>query len=194
MSGLEAAGIAIGIVGLSTVLAKTVREIRTTVQDIHYARGDILEVEKEVDLFSRIYDDFLDACDEASSMTKNASKIKTSLISWTRKTIKGFKNLLYKVHAVARDPEYYHSIREVASAYYIWLRSKGTVRYLRASLSVARQSMVAFTNVRIIEKLNEELAHLRSPLSSTERATIELRLKMPVEERIRIIRKKRYDE
>jgi len=192
MTGLEAAGIAIGIVGLSTVLATTVRKIRTTVQDIHYAQGDILEVEKEVDLFARIYDDFLDACDEASSMTKNASKIKTSLISWTQKTIEGFKNLLHKVEAIARNPEYYYSVRKVAAAYYCWLRSKGTVKYLRASLSIARQSMIAFTNIRVIEKLNEELAHLRSALSPTEREGIELRLNMTVEDRVKIIRKKRY--
>jgi len=194
MSGLEGVGIAIGIVGLSTVLATTVRKIRKTVQDIKYAQGDLREVEKEVRLFSRIYDDFLDACDEASSTTKNASKIKVSLISWTRKTIKGFENLLDKVEAIARDPEYYYSVRKVAAAYYCWLRSKGTVKYLRASLSVARQSMIAFTNIRVIEKLNEELAHLRSALSPTEREGIEMRLKMTVEERIKIVRKKWYGE
>ncbi|KAI4944104.1 hypothetical protein J4E91_008959 [Alternaria rosae] len=187
---MEVAGIAISVFGLSTALAATVRKIRKTVQDIRYARGDLHEVEKEVLLFARIYDDFLDACDEASSVTENASKIKTSLISWTQKTIKGFENLLAKVQAIARNPEYHYSVSKVATAYYSWIRSKSTVKYLRASLSVARQSMIAFTNIRVIEKLNEELAYLRSTLSPTEREIIELRLKMTVDERVKIIQKK----
>jgi len=187
---MEAIGVAIGVVGLSTVLATTVTKIRKTAQDIKYAQDDLHDVEKEAHLFSRLYDDFLDTCDEASSITGNTLKIKKSLISWTENTIEGFQDLFDKVQAVAKDPEYYYSLKAVTKAYYNWIRSKGTLKYLRASLSVARQSMILFTNVRNIEKLNEELVHLRSPLSPAERESIELRRKMTVEERIRIVRRK----
>ena len=105
--------------------------------------------------------------------------------------MEGFKNLLHRVQAVGRDPRYEHSTLEVITAHYRWIMSKSTLRYLRASLNVARQSMVAFTNIRVLGKLNEELAYLRSALASPDkRHNIELRHGVTLEERIEIVKMK----
>jgi hypothetical protein len=189
---MDPASLTIGIIGLSTVLVTTVKKIQETVQDLKWAQRDLCDVYKEVDLFAGICDDFLDACDDDPSITKQASKIKLQLKSWTKRTLRGFKNLLGKVRAVARDPKYDYSAIEVVTAHVIWLRSKRTMQYLRASLSVARQNMICFTNIRVISKLNVELAHLKSVLSLTEaeRRLVEVRHKMTVEERIVMIQQK----
>jgi hypothetical protein len=105
--------------------------------------------------------------------------------------MEGFRNLLHRVQAVGRDPGCEHSTIDVITAHYRWIMSKSTLRYLRASLNVARQSMVAFTNIRVLGKLNEELAYLQSALaSSTERQSIELRHGVKLEERIQIVQMK----
>jgi hypothetical protein len=122
--------------------------------------------------------------------TEQTLEIKRDLIAWTKKAIEGLENLLSKVQAVGRNLEYFYSFFEVLTAYVIWLKSKDTIKYLRASLSVARQSMVAFTNIRIIEKLNKELVDLRSALSPTERQRLESKYKMTVEDRIGMMRNK----
>lgn len=189
---MDPASLTIGIFGLSTVLLATVRKLKETVQDVWYAKDDLTHVQDEMDLFAGTCDDFLDMCDEDPSISEHTTKLKLQLTSWTIKTIQGFETLLGKVQPVARDPRDNYNIVEVVTAHVVWLRSKGTLRYLCASLVVARQSMVCFTNIRFIEKLNKELAYLKSILSltETERRRIEVGFNMTVEKRITITQEK----
>ncbi|CAG5158502.1 uncharacterized protein ALTATR162_LOCUS5112 [Alternaria atra] len=187
---MEPISLALGIIGLPAAFSVIVKELRKTVKSIRYAKRELQALDEEIDLFAGSYDDFLDTCDEASLSTKGTQDIKRHLISWTGKVMEGFDDLLSKVQALARDPDYDHSAIEVFTAHYRWIMSKSTLKYLRASLNVARQSMIAFTNIRVLGKLNEELAYLRSALSSAERQQIELRHGMTMEERIEIVQKK----
>jgi hypothetical protein len=190
---MDPASLTIGVVallGLPIALVATVEKIQETVKSIKRAKPELLDLVNETKLFSGIYDAFIDVLDDAWSNTEQTLKIKRDLIAWTKKAIGGLENLLSKVQAIGRNPEYFYSFFEVMTAYVIWLKSKDTLKYLRASLSVARQSMVAFTNIRIIEKLNEELAHLKSALPPTERQRLESKYKMTVEDRIRMMRDK----
>jgi hypothetical protein len=190
---MEPVSLTIGVVallGLPIALVATVKKIQETVKSIKRAQPELLDLVNETKLFAGIYDAFIDVLDEESSNTEQSLKIKWDLIAWTKKAIEGLENLLSKVQAVGRNPEYFYSFLEVMTAYVIWLKSKDTIKYLHASLSVARQSMVAFTNIRIIEKLNEELAHLKSALSPTERQRFESKYKMTMEDRIGMMRNK----
>jgi hypothetical protein len=190
---MEPVSLTIGVVallGLPIALVATVKEIQETVKSIKRAQPELLDLVNETKLFAGIYDAFIDVFDEVSWKTEQTLEIKRDLIAWTKKAIKGLENLLSKVQAVGRNPEYSYSFFEVLTAYVIWLKSKDTIKYLRASLSVARQSMVAFTNIRVIEKLNEELVDLKSALSPTERQRLESKYKMTVEDRIGMMRNK----
>ena len=188
---MDPASLALTVIGLPAALTVTFNSLRETVESIRYAKRELRDLEKEIDLFAGIFDSFLDACDEASLETEGASRIKRNLRSWTERLMEGFKNLLHRVQAVGRDPRYEHSTLEVITAHYRWIMSKSTLRYLRASLNVARQSMVAFTNIRVLGKLNEELAYLRSALASPDkRHNIELRHGVTLEERIEIVKMK----
>ncbi|KAH8642440.1 hypothetical protein IG631_05382 [Alternaria alternata] len=188
---MDPVSLTIGIIGLPAALTMTFKSLRKTVKSIKYAKRELRDLEEEIDLFVDIYDSFLDACDEASQDIEGASKIKRHLRSWTRKVMEGFRNLLHRVQAVGRDPRYEHSTIEVITAHYRWIMSKSTLRYLRACLNVARQSMIAFTNIRVLGKLNEELAYLQSALTSTtERQSIELRHGVRLEDRIQIVQMK----
>jgi hypothetical protein len=190
---MEPVSLTIGVVallGLPIALVATVKEIQETVKSIKRAQPELLDLVNETKLFAGMYDAFIDVFDEVSSNTEQILEIKRDQIAWTKKAIEGLENLLSKVQAVGRNPEYFYSFFEVLTAYVIWLRSKDTIKYLRASLSVARQSMVAFTNIRIIEKLNEELVDLKSALSPTERQRLESKYKMTVEDRIGMMRNK----
>jgi hypothetical protein len=190
---MEPVSLTIGVaalLGLPIALVATVKKIQETVKSIKRVQPELLDLVNETKLFAGIYDAFIDVFDEESSNTEQTLKIKWDLIAWTKKAIEGLENLLSKVQAVGRNPEYFYSFLEVMTAHVIWLKSKDTIKYLRASLSVARQSMVAFTNIRIIEKLNEELAHLKSALSPTERQLLESKYKMTMEDRIWMMRNK----
>jgi hypothetical protein len=189
---MDPISLTIGVIGLPLALVATFKMIQETFQSIKYAQRDLQGVDDTIDLFAGTYNDFLDVCDESSSSTEGVLKAKLRLKSLTQKTINGFQHVLDKVQAVARHPNYHYSITEIITAHLHWISSKNTIRYLRASLNVARQSMIAFTNTRIIEKLNTELAFLKSALSPTERQRMELQIGMKVEERIEIKREKLY--
>ncbi|CAN9174367.1 unnamed protein product [Alternaria alternata] len=191
---MDPVSLALTVIGLPAALTMTFKSLRKIVESIKYAKRELRDLEEEVDLFAGIFDSFLDACDEASLETEGASIIKRHLRSWTEKVMEGFENLLERVQAVGRDPRYEHSTIEVITAHYRWIMSKSTLRYLRACLNVARQSMIAFTNIRVLGKLNEELAYLQSALTSTaERQSIELRHGVRLEDRIQIVQMKTYN-
>jgi hypothetical protein len=188
---MEPVGLTLTVISLPAALTMTFKSLRKTVKSIKYAKRELQDLDEEINLFADIYDTFLDACDEASLDIEGASRIKRHLRSWTEKVKEGFRNLLHRVQAVVRDPRYEHSTIEVITAHYRWIMSKSTLRYLRACLNVARQSMVAFTNIRVLGKLNEELAFLQSALTSTaERQSIELRHGVGLEERIQVVQMK----
>jgi hypothetical protein len=187
---MDPISLTIGVIGLPVAIISTVKILRKTVQSVENAQPELLNLVKETDLFAGVYDAFLDVLDEDFSSKEGATKIKRDLMSYTKKLMKGFENLRHQVQAIDRNPKYYYSTIERITAHVIWMRSTSTIKYLRASLSVARQSIIAFTNIRLIEKLNEELAYLRSALLLTERHRIELKYGMTVERRIDVVRKK----
>jgi len=187
---MEAVGLTIAVVGLPVAIVSTVKIFRKTVQAVENAQPELRNLVKETDLLDGVFASFLDVLDEDPSYTQGTSKFTRDLVYYTEKLRNNFDSLRHEVRAVDRDFKYDYSRIERLTARIVWLRSTSTIKYLRASLSVARQSIIAFTNIRLIEKQNEELAYLRSALPLTEIRRIESKYGMTVEERIEVVRRR----
>ena len=119
---MEPVSLTIGVVallGLPIALVATVKKIQEIVKSIKRARPELLDLVNETKLFSGIYDAFIDVLDKASSNTEQTLEIQRDLIAWTKKATGGLENLLSKVQAVGRKPEYFYSLGEVLTAYFI---------------------------------------------------------------------------
>jgi hypothetical protein len=160
-------------VALGPIIIGITREVRNAYKSVKYARRELEELVNEMDIFTDHYSEFLKACSTRKKHRKRVWSAKTKLVSWAQRAIFDFKELLYKVDALARDPTYRHTVMETALAHCKWYFSKNHLGHLRASLSVARQSMVGFTNICNIELLDEQLAHLNSIMTPQQKQEIE---------------------
>ncbi|OWY54659.1 hypothetical protein AALT_g11579 [Alternaria alternata] len=187
---MDPISLTIGVIGLPVAIVSTVKIFRKTVQAVENAQPELRNLVKETGLLDGVFASFLDVLDEDPSYIQGTSKFARDLTYYTENLMKDFDSLRHGVRAVDRDFKYDYSRIERLTALIVWLRSTSTIKYLRASLSVARQSIIAFTNIRLIEKQNEELAHLRSALPLTEILRIESKYGMTVERRIEVVRRR----
>jgi hypothetical protein len=180
---MEPFSAAAAAVTLCPIVIGITRELRNAYKSVKYARRELEELVTEMDIFTDHYSEFLKACSTRKKHRKRVWSAKTKLVSWAQRAILDFRELLDKVDALARDPTYPHTVMETAFAHYKWYFSKNHLGHLRASLSVARQSMVGFTNICNIELLDEQLAHLKSVVTPQQRQEIEKEYGMTKEQR-----------
>ncbi|KAK3197386.1 hypothetical protein GRF29_216g1060 [Pseudopithomyces chartarum] len=179
---MDPVSFAIAIFGLPTVLVATAKMLRKTVKSIKYAEREVLDLAREMEWFDGTCKRFAPCANETSEIVRH-------LKSWSKKAKVGYDELLSKVKVLATQPGYRHFTMEMLIARLRWNQSKSFIKYLRASLSVARQSMVAFTNIYHIEKLDREMAFLRSALSTSDIKCIEKMHGKTVEKRIEELQK-----
>lgn len=182
---MDPVSFAIAIFGLPTVLVATAKMLRKTVKSIKYAEREVLDLAREMEWFDGTCKRFAPCANETSEIVRH-------LKSWSKKAKVGYDELLSKVKVLATQPGYRHFTMEMLIARLRWNQSKSFIKYLRASLSVARQSMVAFTNIYHIEKLDREMAFLRSALSTSDIKCIEKMHGKTVEKRIEELQKEMW--
>lgn len=181
---MEVAGIVAAGVGLVPVVVQTARSLRKAAKSIKLARRELEDLTNEMTIFTSIYHQFLMICSKRMKTDKRALSALNLLISWAKKAKLDFQKLSQHVDALTTHPMQPHSTTENITAHVKWYLQKSTLEYLRASLIVARQSMVGFSNLCNIERLDEELAMLKSILTPQQRLQIKEKFGMPVEELI----------
>ncbi|CAI9629258.1 hypothetical protein GT037_001442 [Alternaria burnsii] len=176
------ADLTLGAVALLPVVISCSRKLRNAYKSIKYARSELEGLTDEMDIFTGTYTAFLRCCAKEGKQQKRVSVAKEKLVIWTRQAIQDYKKLLHKVDALARHPVHKHTVTELAFAQLKWPFRKNHVVYLRASLNVARQSLVSFTNIHNMAILDEQLDLLKAVISRRERKEIEKEYGMTKEE------------
>jgi 23S rRNA A2030 N6-methylase RlmJ len=110
-------------------------------------------------------------------------------MAWAEEAVHGFKELLDRVQALIGDS--LSSKLDTLIARVRWYFSENEVKFLRSSLSVARESMRGFSNIRVIEKLDEQMRLLKAAIAKGSQRTIEDQLGVDLEERIRMLVQKK---
>jgi hypothetical protein len=181
--GAVAAGLTI-----CTQLAQLGNAIRKGVKRIKNARKDVLELSDEAVLFAGLCEDFLRTCDDHREPKSKAFTSLDRLVAWLEQPESALSELLEKVKALIRDPKYQYSWQEKCIAKIEWFGSKGAVKRLRASLSIARSSISGYSNLMCIQKLNEELRMLHLATRCDEnRRIVQAQLGMTLEKKIDIV-------
>jgi hypothetical protein len=166
VAGVAAAGITFGalILKLSQWLHKSAKKIR-------YARREIMKLVKEMGNFADLYEDFYRVCvSDQRKKGRNTSSTRR-LIDWIQDATDVFSELLKQVQALAGDSTY--SMLETLAAHVKWFFSENEVKCLRLSLSVAQESMRGFSNVTLIETINEEIQVIRAVIAQGNQQAIQ---------------------
>jgi hypothetical protein len=161
-----AAGITFGatILKLSQWLHKSAKKIR-------YARRELMKLVKEMGIFADLYEDFYRVCvSDQRKKGRNTSSTR-HLIDWIQDATDAFRVLLKRVRALASDSR--KSMLETLTAHVKWVFSENEVKYLRMSLSVARESIRGFSNVTLIEATNKEIEMIRAAIAQGNQQAIQ---------------------
>jgi hypothetical protein len=177
-------GVSAGVT-LSAEILRLSRSLRKMIKSIKFAKDDIRKVTEEMNIFAELLGQFLRVCSDSPASTTSVSFSPESLVSWTEEATRGLRRLLREVKALASDVKYDYSIVERATAHVKWYFSKSSVKCFCASLRVARESMNGFTNIRVIEKLDEQLIFLKRAIREGNREKIEDKLGMAAEKCIK---------
>jgi hypothetical protein len=174
-----AAGIA-----LSAQLMKLGRSLHKAIEKIKYTRPEIAKLAAELDIFSGLYDQFMNVCVfEPNAKYCNAAPTRR-LVAWAQEARNAIRKLLDRVTGSPGD-----SIVEKVAARVQWFFSEHEVKCLRLSLRVARESMIGFTNIGVIQKLDEQMAMLRAASANGTRQAIEQQLGISLKARIKMLKK-----
>lgn len=177
--------VATAVIAFGTVILKISKELRKAAKKVRTARREIMELVKEMGIFSDLYEDFYRVC-VSDQRKKGRNTFPTQgLIDWIQDAIKAFKSLVYRVRALTGDSKY--SMLETITAHVKWLRGGDEVEYLRCALSVARENMRGFTNLKLIEAINEEMQLIQDILTRRDQREIEdleIKLGITLEERL----------
>ncbi|KAH6616470.1 hypothetical protein C7974DRAFT_45351 [Boeremia exigua] len=178
--GAVAAGIGVGseLIRLGCAIQKRIKRVKDS-------RKDIERLANETIIFAGLYKRFLRACEEdPDAYTTDVSAI-LPLISWAQKTVDSLTTLLQRVESLYPQSKPRTDFEDRAVAHLVWYRSTSTVKALRASLSVARESINGFSNLMCLEKLKDQLKTLRKALLDPhKRSALERDLGISVEARI----------
>lgn len=183
---MEPFSVAAAAVTLCPVIIGITSSLCNAAKSIKYARRELEDLTNEMLIFSVLYRQFLELCSK-NKKDKQASSARKRLKSWAEKAIFDFEKLSRHVDALSTKPLQHHSATETLTAHFKWYLKKSTLKYFRASLIVARQSMLGFINICNIERLDEELAMLRSVLTRKEKLDIEKKTGKTVEELIQLL-------
>lgn len=179
--GAVVAGITVGseLIRLGCAIQKAITRIKNS-------RRDIEKLANETIMFAGLYKRFLRACKEDSdAYTTDASAVRP-LISWAQRTVDSLNELLQKVEVLYPKFKPRSAFEDKAIAHLVWSRSTGAVKALRASLSVARESINAFSNLMCLKKLKDQINMLREAMNDpSKRRALERELGDTLENRIR---------
>ncbi|PSN69737.1 hypothetical protein BS50DRAFT_295356 [Corynespora cassiicola Philippines] len=177
---------------ISAEIVKICKVLRKVAKSIRYARREISRLEEEMAVFGELLDGFLRVCSKDDEHVFSSTGI---LLNWARDALEGIKNFLNNVKALQFSPGDQYSYMETLKAHWDWYFGKSAMKYYRALMRVARESINGFTNIRIIQLLKDTLNEIRNAVAPEERRRIEERHNMPIEEVIstqkRIIRRYR---
>jgi gamma-glutamyl:cysteine ligase YbdK (ATP-grasp superfamily) len=111
-------------------------------------------------IFADLYEDFYRVCvSDQRKKGRNTSSTRR-LIDWIQDATDAFSELLKRVRALAGDSR--NSMLETLTSHVKWFFSENEVKCLRLSLSVAQESIRGFSNVTLIEMIDEEIQVIRA--------------------------------
>lgn len=163
----EIAGVIVGGMGICGQLFQVGRQIQKAIKTIKNSRRDIGKLAKETIIFAGLYHMFSSVCKESDASVRDSVAI-AELNSWAQTSVDGLEELLQKVEALTPGDKSSRSIEESLIAHVQWFFSKSTVKALRASLSVARESINGFSTLMHVNKLNTEITLLEQALRDQE--------------------------
>jgi hypothetical protein len=171
---MEVAGVVLGAVPLATLLLKMGRALQRAVKKMRHACAELQALADDIGFVAYLYNEFEKSC--APDVKKDAliSSPAKRLRRWTRDALRSFEELLQRVKGLTRDSE--HSFVELWIARIRWLLEESAVKALRASLSVARESIICITNIRVIEHLRQILKLFETAKTEEELQKIEIQL------------------
>jgi hypothetical protein len=168
---MEIAGVAAAGITFGGLILKLSQSLYRSAKRIKYARRELMKLVKEMGIFADLYEDFYRVCvSDQRKKGRNTSSTRR-LIDWIQDATDAIMVLLDRVQALAGDSRY--SKMEVLTAHVKWFFSENTVGYLRSSLRVAQESMRGFSNVTVIETINEEIQVIRAVVAQGNRQTIQ---------------------
>jgi hypothetical protein len=182
--GAVAAGVA-----LTTELSRLCRSLHKLVIQIRNAPRELSKLSEEMRLFTDIYSVFCRACYYDASRNSNIESPIRHLVAWTEDAIHGFNKLLEKVGLLIDGST--SSVAQRFAARMKWYFNEKEVKCTRASLSVARQSISALSNIRNIGKIDEEIQMLKEAILQGNRRIVEKELGMSVEQRLKVLTRQR---
>jgi hypothetical protein len=181
----EIAGAIIGGMGICNQLFQLGREIQKAVKTIKNSRRDIGKLADETVIFAEIYQRFSSVCGESDDNASRSVAI-MELGAWARSCIHGLEELLDKVEVLLCEDKSSHSIEETLIAHLQWLFSKSTVKALRASLSVARESINGVSTLIHLNKLDAWIKDLKEASKDRKlRRDLKKKFSGPLEDTIR---------
>ncbi|KAH4989842.1 hypothetical protein HBI76_063020 [Parastagonospora nodorum] len=173
-------------VTLSAEVLRSSRSLRKLTKGTKHARIKIVGLSKEMDLFADLYDELFRVCIFDSSTTTCTQSPVKRLVAWTEETIDAFRNLLDRIQDlvdISRD-----SVVDVLVARMKWRAIEREMECMRMSLSISRQGIKGFINIRVFEKLEEEEDMLRNTIERGDRQSLEERFGMTLEDRVRTVK------
>jgi hypothetical protein len=175
-------------VALTTELSRLCRSFHKLVIQMRHAPRELSKLVDEMRLYTDIYSEFCRACHDTARKSNIGSPIR-HLVAWTKDAIRGFKELLGKVGLLIDGST--SSVAQRCAARMKWYFNEKEIKCTRASLSVARQSISALSNIRIIGKIDEEIQMLEEIILQGNRRIIEEKLGMSVEQRLQVLTRQR---
>jgi hypothetical protein len=182
--GAVAAGVA-----LTTELSRLCRSLHKLVIQIRNAPRELSKLADEMRLFRDVCSEFYRACYHDTAHNSNIESPIRHLVAWTQDAIRGFNEILGQVGLLIDGST--SSVAQRFAARIKWYFNEKEVKCTRASLSVARQSISALSNIRIIGKIDEEIHMLREAILQGNREIVEEKLGMPVKQRLQLLMRQR---
>lgn len=189
MEALAVFGGVAAAITLAAEMLKLSRTLRRMAISVRFARRDIKKISNEMDIAAEAFQAFHELCSADSAPQSGISFDVAPLISWTNAACQGLRILLRKVKGLTSEPRDKPSRRKKLAAHVRWYLYKRSVSYLGMCLSVARESMNGFMNIRKIEKLNEQIELLQRLERDGKRSKVEAKLGVVIEEHMDLLRR-----
>lgn len=157
---MEVFGGVAAAVTLAAQLLELGRKFKKMCKEMREAPSDFEQLADEMAIFAGLFGDFLDTCAPDLDMRLRRPSPEQSLVAWVRRAVRDYKKLRQNA-PVFNDRSNYPVLQDL-KARFQWYKKAAVVQWLRTSLRVARESMNGFMNVRLLEKLDEELRLLRN--------------------------------
>ena len=175
--GVIAAGITVG-----GELIKFGRAIQKSIKRIKNARKDAEGLASETIIFAGVYQRFLRTCNDESNISTTDALARHHLITWAQGTAMSLATLLEKVEALRPHSKARFGFEDKAIAHLIWHGSANTIKALRVSLRIARESINCFSNLMRLEQLKRLLETIKEALNGTsKRRDLEMKLGVALE-------------